>query len=170
MALAHPSAAVITEVSVKISFRFFPISLIPAVMVFILFWESPNPILNPFLNIAANSLLRFNKADIFLSVLSITVSPCVKFPKSTPVPLTPVPLPVDGVELSVSVWLSSLLIWSKPMRVRIFSAAFLADLATPLLALERLSAELAASSIPALAPAAALPIAEICPEALLLDF
>ena len=108
-----------------------------------------------------------------LSALSTTVSPWARLPKSIPAPPAPpvpVPLPEEGVELVLSVWLSSLFTWSNPMRARIFSAAFWADLATPLFALERLSAELAAASIPVLAPAAALPIAEICPEALLLDF
>ena len=108
-----------------------------------------------------------------LLFLSMTVSPRDRFPKSTPVPPmpdVPILLPELGVELSLDVLLSSLLIWSKPIRARIFSAAFFAELATPLLDFERLSAELAALSIPVLAPAAALPIAEICPEALLLDF
>ena len=110
----------------------------PLLMDFIFFSESPNPIRKPFLNISASSLQRLIKADIFLSVWSMTVSPCARLPKSTALPPNPEPPPVEGEEVSpvLSEEASSRrLIWSKPIRARISFAAFFAAFPTPLVAL-----------------------------------
>ena len=81
IASAHLLADAVTEGSEKISFRFFLMLLMLLIIDSIFFSEFPNPILNPFLNIAASSLHRFSRPDSFLSVLSISVFPVALSPE-----------------------------------------------------------------------------------------
>ena len=139
MLSAQRFAADTTSGSVNISFRFFPMFFRLLLIESIFLPESPNPIWKPFLNSPANSLHLLRSESSFLLVLSITVSPSASFPKSVASPKLAVPVPL-GFEVVVLSFLSSLLIWSNPIRDLSCFAAFFAAVPTLFVDSLRLSA------------------------------